>query len=103
MITYRNGEMEQRSVIEHIPPTINSNLITVSSNDSIEIAKSIATNIPKYVSEHLDYRHEPLLNIPEEYKSYIWFITPRQVISQISNDNENNPSNINPPFHPKMT
>ena len=102
MITYTNGLMEQKSIVEHIPSNNYSNLIPRSSDDPIEIAKSIANNIPKYVSENLDFQREPPLNIPEEHQNLIWFIIPRQVILQISNDYENNRSNNPPPFHPKQ-
>ena len=93
--------MEQKSIIEHIPSNNYSDLVTISSDNPIEIAKSIVNNIPKYVYDNLYYQLEPPLNIPEEYLNYIWFIIPRQIILQISNDYENNRSKNPPPFHPK--
>ncbi len=101
MITFGNGLMQGNLALEQNPLMNDSNLITYSSDNPIEQAKSMANNIPRYVYEQLDFRHEPPLNIPEEYQNFIWFIIPREVIRQITNDYEQNRPNTRPPFHPR--
>lgn len=101
MITFNERLMEIQSPVRDVPLVINSELISVSSTDPMEMSRSICLNIPKYVHDKLDFQREPPLNIPEEYEQYIWFIIPRQVIVHLSNDQENNRSNIRAPFHPR--
>jgi hypothetical protein len=101
MITFRNGLMEENFPLEQNPLMNNLNLITSSSDDPIEQAKSMVNNIPKYIHENVDFRHETSLNIPVEYRDFVWFIIPRQVILQIIHDYEQNGPKKRPPFHPR--
>jgi hypothetical protein len=101
MITFGNGLMEEHVALEQNPLMNNLNLITSPSDDPIEEAKSMANNIPEYIHKNVDFHREPPLNIPEEYKKFIWFIIPRQVILQIINDYEQNGPTKSPPFHPR--
>lgn len=103
-ITYKNGTMEENFVIQQ-RNFLNTQpyLITTTSRDLIEQARSISDNIPKYVCESVDIRSEQPLNIPNEHKDLIWFVTPRQTILKIINDFEQNQQydRIPVPFHPK--
>jgi hypothetical protein len=63
---------------------------TSSSYNPIEQAKSMAMNIPKYVYDNVDFRANPLSNIPDEHQEFIWFVTPKQIIEKILNIYEQN-------------
>ncbi len=101
MITFQNGLMEEKFALEQNSAMNNLNLITSSSDDPIEQAKSMANNIPEYIYKNADFRREPPLNIPEKYQDFVWFIIPRQVILKITNDYEQNGHKKRPPFHPR--
>lgn len=101
-ITFHNGLMENNLALEQNPFMHNLNLIGPVSDDSIEIATSMANNMPNYVFQNLDFRYEPPLDIPKKYQDLIWFIIPRQVILQISYDYEINTLKNRPLFHPRL-
>jgi hypothetical protein len=61
-------------------------------------------NIPKYIYDNVDrICPDPKLNIPNEYKHLIWFVTPGQVIRQIEHEFEQNQlhKQFKPPFDPR--
>ncbi|CAF4664996.1 unnamed protein product, partial [Rotaria socialis] len=62
-------------------------------------ARLIANKIPKYVYENIDFRNDPPLNIPDEYKDFIWFAIPKDSIRKIVNDVEQKDSKA-VPFRP---
>ncbi|CAF1394188.1 unnamed protein product, partial [Rotaria sp. Silwood1] len=108
-ITYQNGTMEENIKSQQKMELFNSNvprLITNSPSDKdpIEEAKSMAKNIPKYVYENVDFRTDPPLNVPDEYKDFIWFVTPKNIILNIVFDYEQSQKNYSKPepFRPKM-
>ncbi|CAF3442503.1 unnamed protein product, partial [Rotaria socialis] len=102
MISFKNGTMEGNPEEQQIklfnsdtPPLITN----ISSNDPIEEARLIANKIPKYVYENIDFRNDPPLNIPDEYKDFIWFAIPKDSIRKIVNDVEQKDSKA-VPFRP---
>ncbi|CAF4505191.1 unnamed protein product, partial [Rotaria socialis] len=102
MISFKNGTMEGNPEQQQIklfnsdtPPLITN----ISSDDPIEEARLIANKIPKYVYENNDFRNDPPLNIPDEYKDFIWFAIPIDVIRKIIIDFEQNGSRT-VPFRP---
>ncbi|CAF2896657.1 unnamed protein product [Rotaria sp. Silwood2] len=107
-ITYQNGTMEENNGQQQVE-LLNTNvprLITnlSSSDDPIEEAKSMANNIPKYVYENVDFRTDPPLNVPDEYKDFIWFVTPKDIIRKMVIDYERSqePYSRPEPFRPRM-
>jgi len=48
-------------------------------------------NIPEYIYDNVDnICPDPKLNIPNEYKHLIWFVTPRQIIRKIVHEFDQN-------------
>lgn len=79
-------------------------MIKTPSNDPIDIAKTMANNIPNYVYENIDFKSDPLLNIPDEYQDFIWFILPKDTIRKMIIDCEQKreKSCKAVPFRPKI-
>ncbi|CAF3915787.1 unnamed protein product [Rotaria sp. Silwood2] len=107
-ITYQNGTMEENNGQQQVE-LLNTNvprLITnlSSSDDPIEEAKSMANNIPKYVYENVDFRTDPPLNVPDKYKDFIWFVTPKDIIRKMVIDYERSQESYSKPepFRPRM-
>ncbi|CAF2046798.1 unnamed protein product [Rotaria magnacalcarata] len=71
----------------------------ICSDDPIEEARLIANKIPRYVYENICYLKDTPLNIPDEYKDFIWFAIPIDVIRKIIIDFEQNGSRT-VPFRP---
>ncbi|CAF4585966.1 unnamed protein product, partial [Rotaria sp. Silwood2] len=108
MITYQHGMMEENTGKQQME-LFNSNIPQLvtnlsSSDDPIEEAKSMANNIPKYVYENVDFRTDTPLNVPDEYRDFVWFVTPKDIIRRIVIDYEQNQDTyLKPePFRPKM-
>ncbi|CAF1155130.1 unnamed protein product [Rotaria sordida] len=108
MVTYQNDTMEE-NILQQQMEFHNSNsshlmIDSSSSDDPIEQAKSMANNISKYVYENVDLRMEPPINIPDEYKDLIWFVTSRDIIQKIIIDYEQNLKTYSKPvpFRSKM-
>ncbi|CAF4573187.1 unnamed protein product, partial [Rotaria sp. Silwood2] len=108
-ITYENNtkEVKFRQQQTELSNSNAAHLFTNSSSsddDPIEEAKSMANNIPKYVHENVDFRTDPPLNIPDEYKDFIWFVTPKEIIQKIIIDYEQNQKYYfkSVPFRSKM-
>ncbi|CAF1394164.1 unnamed protein product [Rotaria magnacalcarata] len=103
MISFKNGTVEENFEQQQIK-LFNSNtppLITnISFDDPIEEARLMANNIPKYVYENIDFRNDPPLSIPDEYKDFIWFAIPKDIIRKIVTDVEQNESR-SLPFRPR--
>lgn len=47
-------------------------------NDPIGFARDLSAAIPRLVSDTIPLSSDAPLNVPERYKEYIWFITPRE-------------------------
>ncbi|CAF1227687.1 unnamed protein product [Adineta ricciae] len=104
MITYENGTLEEDFSQRNLQLT-NTNVlpqlvVTSSSDDPLEQAKAITLNIANYVYENVDFRIDPPLNVPDEYRRYIWFVQPRDIILKMLIDHEKQREHATVPFRP---
>jgi hypothetical protein len=62
----------------------------------------MAMNIPQYIYENIDFRSDMPLNIPDNYKDFIWFVTPKEIVLKILIQLEQEQQNkyITAPFYP---
>ncbi len=68
-------------------------MVTTTSNNPLEQAQSIFERIPKYIYDNIDRNPtDPPLNIPEELKHLLWFVTPIQSIGKIVYEYDTNQS-----------
>ncbi|CAF3474593.1 unnamed protein product [Rotaria sp. Silwood1] len=106
-IANKNRPMKQKfenNQVERWNSLFDQSNTNSSSDDPIEEAKLMASSIPKYVYENIDFRADPPLNVPDGYEDFIWFVLPKEVIRKIVIDFEQNQrDNYKPvPFHLKM-
>ncbi|CAF3815482.1 unnamed protein product [Rotaria sp. Silwood1] len=107
-VTYKNNTKEMKfrqkptEVSNSNAPRLKTN--SSSDDDPIEEAKSMVKNIPKYVYKNVDCRTDPPLNVPDEYKDFIWFVIPKEIIRKIVTDYEQTQENYSKsvPFRSKM-
>jgi hypothetical protein len=62
----------------------------------------MAMNIPQYIYENIDFRSDMPLNIPDNYKDFIWFVTPKEIVLKIliQLEQEQQNKSIRAPFYP---
>ncbi|CAM4805081.1 unnamed protein product [Rotaria magnacalcarata] len=88
MINYRNGHMESMNAMNNISRNADNRLPSFnfslpSCNNPFHQARAISKRMPNYVYENMNYRIDIPLNIPNKYKDFIWFVTPKEIMTKL--------------------
>lgn len=58
-------------------------------DDPLRFARDLSAEMPRLVSGTIPLSSDAPLNVPERYKKYIWFITPKETTIKLLLEYEN--------------